>query len=80
MWSEAEWSASRQAWCVQDAAGHCLAHVAHIVGQDRDAETAIRLAKRMIVDGSMPTPEEAQERLAGTSSGVIFYRPRYSPD
>ena len=27
MWSEVEWSHNRQAWCVQDAAGRCLAHV-----------------------------------------------------
>ena len=63
MWSEVEWSRSRQAWCIQDAAGQCLLHVEHIVGQDRDVETAIRLAKRMIVDGRMPTPEEARRRL-----------------
>jgi hypothetical protein len=63
MWSEVEWSHDRQAWCIQDAAGHCLAHVEHIVGENRDVETAIRLAKRMIVDGSMPTPEEAQQQL-----------------
>jgi hypothetical protein len=63
MWSEVEWSPSRQRWCIQDAAGHCLTHVEHIVGQDRDPQTAIRLAKRMIVDGRMPTPEEAHERL-----------------
>jgi hypothetical protein len=63
MWSEVEWSSSRKMWCVQDAAGHCLAHVEHIVGQDRDPQAAIRLAKRMIVDGSMPTPEEAQAQL-----------------
>ena len=63
MWSEVEWSPSRGMWCVQDAAGHCLAHVSHIVGQDRDAQAAIGLAKRMIVDGSMPTPEEAYQQL-----------------
>jgi hypothetical protein len=63
MWSEIEWSASRQRWCVQDAAGHCLSHVEHIIGQDRDVQTAIRLAKRMIVNGEMPTPEEAHEQL-----------------
>jgi hypothetical protein len=63
LWSEVEWSRSRRAWCVQDAAGHCLTHVEHIVGQDRDPQAAIRLAKRMIVDGSMPTPEEAQAQL-----------------
>ena len=54
MWSEVEWSHDRQAWCVQGAAGRCLAHVEHIVGQDGDLQTAIRLAKRMIVDGRMP--------------------------
>jgi hypothetical protein len=63
MWSEVEWSHDRQAWCVQDAAGHCLTHVEHIVGQNRDAEAAIRLAKRMIVDGRMPTPEQAAQQL-----------------
>lgn len=63
LWSEVEWSASRQAWCIQDAAGRCLSHVEHIVGQDRDVQTAIKLAKRMIVDGRMPSPEEAQRQL-----------------
>ena len=63
MRSEVEWSAARQRWCIQDAAGQCLSHVEHIIGEDRDVETAIRLAKRMIVDGRMPTPEEAHCQL-----------------
>ena len=63
MWSEVEWSPSRQRWCIQDAAGHCLTHTEHIVGQNPDVETAIRLAKQMILDGRMPTPEEAQQQL-----------------
>jgi hypothetical protein len=63
MWSEVEWSAKRRAWCVQDAAGHCLTHVEHIVRADRDPQAAIRLARKMIVDGRMPTPEEAQAQL-----------------
>jgi hypothetical protein len=63
LWSEVEWSRSRRVWCIQDAAGHCLTHVEHIVGQNADVQTAIRLAKRMIIDGSMPTPEEALQRL-----------------
>jgi hypothetical protein len=62
MWSEVEWSAKRRAWCVQDAAGECLTHVESIVGQNADVQTAIRLAKRMIVDGRMPTPEEAWQQ------------------
>jgi hypothetical protein len=63
LWSEVEWSASRRAWCIQDAAGHCLTHVEHIHAQDVDAEAAIRLAKRMIRDGRMPTPEDAEQQL-----------------
>jgi hypothetical protein len=63
LWSEVEWSPSRQHWCIQDAAGQCLTHVEHIVGQDPDVQTAIRLAKRMIVDGRMPTPEDAAQQL-----------------
>jgi len=63
LWCEIEWSATRQAWCVQDAAGRCLTHIEHIVDQNVDVQTAIRLAKRMIVDGRMPTPEEAKAQL-----------------
>jgi hypothetical protein len=63
LWSEVEWSPSRRAWCIQDAAGHCLTHVEHIVGQDRDVQTAIRLAKRMILDGRMPSREDAHAQL-----------------
>jgi hypothetical protein len=75
MWSEVEWSASRQRWCIQDAAGRCLTHVEHIVGQDRDVQTAIRLAKRMIVDGRMPSPEDA---IASLRAGqlVVVDEPR----
>jgi hypothetical protein len=64
LWSEIEWSPSRRAWCIQDACGFCLAHVESIVGQDRDVQTAIRLAKRMIISGEMPTPEEAEARVS----------------
>jgi hypothetical protein len=63
MWSEVEWSPSRRAWCVQNAAGQCLTHVEHIVGQDRDPQAGIRLAKKMIVDSRMPTPEETRRQL-----------------
>jgi hypothetical protein len=60
LWSEVQWSRSRKTWCIQDCCGQCLAHVESIVGQDLDMRTAIRLAKKMIVDGRMPTPEEAR--------------------
>jgi hypothetical protein len=75
LWSEVEWSASWKIWCVQTAAGHCLAHVEHIIGQDRDAGAAIRLAKRMIVDGRMPTPEQAQAQLEHKDLGEPFVMP-----
>jgi hypothetical protein len=63
LWSEVEWSETRQAWCIQDAVGHCLTHVDHIVGQDADPSEAIRTAKRMIIDGRMPAPEDALAQL-----------------
>ena len=31
--------------------------------QDRDAQSAIRLAEHMILDGRMPSPEDAEEQL-----------------
>ena len=63
MWSEVEWSRKRRRWCIQDAAGQCLAHEDHIVGMDKDPQIAIRRAKRMIVSGEMPAPEEALRQL-----------------
>jgi hypothetical protein len=63
LWSEVEWSPSRRTWCVQDAAGHCLAHCEHIVGTNIDQRAAVALAKAMIRGGRMPTPEEAERRL-----------------
>jgi hypothetical protein len=62
LWSEVEWSRSRQVWCVQDAAaGHCLTHVEHIVGQDRDPQAAIRLRPHAVARGS-PAPASAKNR------------------
>jgi hypothetical protein len=63
LWACVEWSPSRRAWCIQDASGRCLAHSEAIHGQDVDAQTALALARRMILDGRMPTPEEAQQQL-----------------
>ena len=63
LWSEVEWSPKRRTWCIQDAAGHCLAHCDHIHGDHIDQQTAVALAKGMIKDGRMPTPEEANQQL-----------------
>jgi hypothetical protein len=41
----------------------CLAHCDHIVGTNIDQRAAIALAKAMIRDGRMPTPEEAERQL-----------------
>jgi hypothetical protein len=71
LWSEVEWSAGRRTWCVQDAAGRCLAHCDHIVGTNIDQRTAIALAKAMIIDGRMPTPEEAEQRLREGAGAMI---------
>ena len=63
LWACVEWSPSRRAWCVQDASGRCLAHCDAIHGEHIDASTAVELAKAMIRDGRMPTPEEAARQL-----------------
>lgn len=63
LWASVGWSPARRRWCIEDGVGCCLAHVEHIHGEDPDAETAIRLAKKMIRDGRMPTPVEAIEAL-----------------
>jgi hypothetical protein len=77
MWSEVEWSPGRQRWCIQDAAGRCLAHEDHIVGMDRDPQIAIRRARKMIVSGEMPTPEEAfqqlNEKTKATETPIPFH-------
>ena len=81
-WAQVEWSPSRRAWCIQDASGRCLAHCDAIHGQDVDAQTAVALARRMILDGRMPTPEEAEAQLrerlaaehAASPSGVDHLR------
>jgi hypothetical protein len=63
LWACVEWSPDRKAWCVQDASGRCLAHCDAIHGENVDAQTAVKLAKAMIRDGRMPTPEAAQQQL-----------------
>jgi hypothetical protein len=63
LWASVEWSPRRRRWCIEDGVGRCLAHVEHIHGEDVDAANAVRLAKAMIQDGRMPTPEEANEAL-----------------
>jgi len=76
LWSDVEWSAKRRAWCIQDAAGRCLAHVDHIHAQDVDAGAAVRLAKRMVRDGRMPTPEQALAAWRSAPSRKRSIHPR----
>jgi hypothetical protein len=63
LWASVEWSGSRGAWCVEDSRNRCLAHVEGILGDRGSLNAAIRLAKEMIRDGRMPTPEEVKRQL-----------------
>jgi hypothetical protein len=60
-WAAVEWSEERQAWCIEDAEGKCLAHKSHIHGQGRSKEAAVALAGEMIRDGRMPSPEQSAQ-------------------
>jgi hypothetical protein len=70
LWASVEWSLRRRRWCIEDGINRCLAHVEHIHGEDPDPQAAIRLAKKMIRDGRMPTPEEAIEALRRRQGGA----------
>jgi hypothetical protein len=72
LWAAVEWSSTRRAWCVEDAAGRRLAHCEHIHGQNIDRPTALALAKQMIRDGRMPTPEEAEGQLQEVLWSQLF--------
>src|SRR5262249_6430128 len=62
-WAAVEWSERRQAWCIEDAEGRCLAHKEN--GQAISKEAAVTLAREMILDGRMPSPQQAHDaRLA----------------
>jgi hypothetical protein len=60
-WGNVEWSARRKMWCIEDSEGACLSHHAHIHAKDKDKAGAVALAKAMIRDGRMPTPQQAAE-------------------
>lgn len=60
LWAAVEWSETRLAFCIEDAAGRCLTHHASIHGQHTNKLEAVALAKAMILDGRMPTPEDAE--------------------
>jgi hypothetical protein len=61
-WGAVEWSHKRQAWCIEDAEGRCLSHHSHVHGQAASRDAAVTLARELIRDGRMPTPEEAKRR------------------
>jgi hypothetical protein len=64
-WGAVEWSERRQAWCIEDVEGGCLAHAASIHGKTASKEAAEALAREMIRDGRMPSPQQAHaDRLA----------------
>jgi hypothetical protein len=57
---------------VQDASGRCLAHCDAIHGSDVDAMTAVKLARAMIRDGRMPTPEDAAQQLEERLQATVW--------
>jgi hypothetical protein len=59
-WGNVEWSYRREVWCIEDIWGGCLQHTDHIRGQETSRDAAVELAKEMIRDGRMPTPQEAR--------------------
>jgi hypothetical protein len=59
-WASVEWSEKRQAWCIEDCEGRCLAHVDSIRATAESRWHAEALAEAMILDGRMPTPEQAK--------------------
>jgi hypothetical protein len=61
LWSEVEYSEKHRKWCIQDAEGQCLAHKEHIRAFEDDKDGAVALAKAMIRDGRLPSPEEAKK-------------------
>jgi hypothetical protein len=64
LWAAVEWSKRYKRWCIEDAAGRCLAHIDHIHADAADSAAAIALAEGMIRDGSMPDPETAKQNWA----------------
>jgi hypothetical protein len=69
-WAEIDWSYVKSAYCIQDACGHCLAHMGSVVAaMSATAPTiegmraAINEAVRMVRDGRMPSPEAAHVAL-----------------
>ena len=59
-WAAVEWSEKRQLWCIEDAEGKCLAHAASTHGTATSKAAAVELAKQMILDGRMPSPQDAR--------------------
>lgn len=59
-WGAIEWSVKREAWCIEDAEGRCLSHVASIRAQTSSRAKAVTLAREMIRDGRLPTPQQAK--------------------
>ena len=60
VFARVEWSERRQKFCIEDAAGQCLRHVASIHGAAAAKDEAVALAIAMVRDGRMPDPKTAQ--------------------
>lgn len=68
-WGAVEWSEKRQAWCIEDAEGRCLAHPESVHGRAPTKDEAVALAIAMIRDGRLPSPEAARAAVPARNAG-----------
>jgi hypothetical protein len=57
LWASVEFSCGKSVWCIEDSRDKCLAHVEGILGTAGSANAALRRAREMIRNGSVPAPE-----------------------
>jgi hypothetical protein len=67
-WATVGWDSRRRAWVVRDPKGYPPPHLVLSQSESVDSETAVRLARRLIRDGSLPTPELAGAHFEGSAS------------
>ena len=70
LWACVEWSEKQQCWCIEDAEGCCLRHQEDERGRAASRHAAVALAREMIRDGRMPSPEQARETRTARRKAV----------
>jgi hypothetical protein len=67
-WATVGWDGRRRAWVVRDAKGYPPPHLDLSQSENVDRETAVRLARQLIRNGSLPIPELAGAHFKGSVS------------